>query len=69
MIDDPSKAKSKELLVEVYTDMKWVKGELVTIREDVDDLKGFKNRVYGALAVIGMGFTVIIGFITKHWNN
>ena len=44
---------------------KWIMGEMVELRKDVKSLIGFKFKVLGAGAVIGIFFHRIIGFFDK----
>lgn len=41
-------------------------GEIDILRDKIDDIKGWKNKVQGALGVVGAGMTLFGGLLIKH---
>ncbi|MCD6148237.1 hypothetical protein J7J18_02575 [bacterium] len=60
--DDETPPSNHDMLIELRTDMKWVKDQIKDMKEDMEDLKQFRWKFYGAVAAISaiVSFTVSI---------
>jgi len=58
----------KEILIELSTDVKWIKKSLESLQRDVEDLKAFKWKVVGVAlgvsATISTIISVVVAFLT-----
>lgn len=65
-------ADIEEKIAEIYTDVKWIKKELVDIHNDymnheqrIRNLEKFRSEVIGALTVISFIVSIIIGYLSR----
>jgi len=70
-INDPrqdSIEEYKEILIELATDIKWIKKSLESLQRDVEDLKMFKWKTVGVAigvsATISTIISVVVAFLT-----
>jgi len=63
--NDEHPPSNHDLLIELRTDMKWVKETIDKMQRDIEDLKRFRWKFYGAVAGVSAAVSVFVSVIVS----
>jgi len=62
---DENNQTNHDLLIELRTDMKWVKDSINKMQRDIEELKRFRWKFYGAVAGVSAAVSVFVSVIVS----